>query len=101
MLSEFHLILIIYIFQVAFLVDLVLNLSDNHCHLIRNDVLVLAVGDLAGLILLVVELGLHVPGLVVTDFAENRLVLPQVVQTAIDLHQVFSKGWLRNERISH
>lgn len=86
LLPKFHLILIVYVLQVTLLVDLVLDLPNNYCHLVGNDVLVLTVSDLTGLILLVVELGLHVPSLVVADLAENSLVLSQVVQATIYLH---------------
>ena len=61
LLSKFHLILILNILQVAFLIYLILNLSDNDSHLVGNNVLILAVRNLSGLILFDVELNFHIP----------------------------------------
>lgn len=97
LLSEFHFVLIIDIFEIAFLVDLVLDFSYDYGHFVGDDVFVLAVGDFAGLVLFIVELGFHVPGFVVADFAEDGLVLTQVEKASVDLHQVFSEGGLADE----
>ena len=76
LLPKFHLIFVLNIFQVALLVNLVLNLTNNNCHFIGNDALILAVSYFSSLILFVIELCLHVPGFVITDLVENGFVLP-------------------------
>ena len=100
LLSKFHLILILNIFKVAFLINLILNLPDNHGHLIGNNVLILTVGDLSGLILFDVEFYFHVPWFVFCDFVEDGFVLAEVVEAAVDLHDVFGEGRFGDEDIS-
>jgi hypothetical protein len=77
-----------------------LNLSHDNCHLVGNDVLVLAVCNFSSLVLLDVELYLHIPRFVFSDFVEDSLVLTQVIEAAVDLHDVLGKSRLGYESIS-
>jgi len=100
LLSELHLILLFHIFDVAFLVDLVLNFANNHCHLVGDYVFILRTCHLAGLVLLNVELGFHLPSFVVSDLIKYGPILPQIIQASVDFHQILCKCRLGNEHIS-
>lgn len=101
LLTKFHLILLLNIFNVAFFVDLVLNFTDNYCHLVCNNVFVLRTCHFASLVLLDVELIFHLPSFVISNFIENSFILTQIIKAFIDLHKILGKSRLGNENISH
>jgi hypothetical protein len=90
--------LVLNVFQIAFFIDLVLNLTHYYCHLVCNDAFVLRAGHLASLILLVVEISL-LPSLIIANLGKNGLVLLQVKEAAIDFHKIFSKCRFGDEDI--
>lgn len=98
LLSELHFVLVVDVLEVAFLVDLVLHLAHDDCHFVGDDAFVLCACHLARLVLLIVEVSL-LPRLVVADLREDCLVLLQVEQAPVYLHQVFSEGGLGDEGV--
>ena len=56
LLPKFHLILLFHIFNIAFLVDFILNFTNYYCHFVGNDIFVMRTCQFTSLVLLNVEL---------------------------------------------
>ncbi len=98
LLSELHFVLVLHVLEVAFLVDLVLHLAHDDGHFVGDDAFVLCACHLARLVLLIVEVSL-LPRLVIANFREDCLVLLQVEQATVYLHQVLSECGLGDKGI--
>jgi hypothetical protein len=101
LLTEFHFILLLNIFNIAFFIYLVLNFPHNYCHLIGYNVFILRTCHLTSLILLDIELIFHLPSFIISDFIENCLILAQIIKAFIYLHEIFCKSRLGYENICH
>lgn len=98
LLTEFHLVFLLNIFQVAFLIHIVLHLSNNVGHFSCNNTFILSASCFPDGLLFKIEV-CFLPSPILVNAARYSFIELNIKERSIDLHNILRKGWLGQKSV--